>query len=71
MYSMAASVFFDRAEFEGSPLNLGGWAQKLTGKPGMTVGGIGVSKGVYDSKRDGGAAASNNLPQIMERFQTR
>lgn len=60
--------YFDRAEFEGSPLNLGGWAQKLTGKPGMTVGGVGVSKGLYDSRRDGGAAASNNLLLLMQRF---
>lgn len=60
--------FFDRAEFEGAPLNLGGWAQKLTGKPGMTVGGIGINKGAYDSSRDGSASASNNLPLLMARF---
>jgi 2,4-dienoyl-CoA reductase-like NADH-dependent reductase (Old Yellow Enzyme family) len=60
--------YFDRAEFDGSSLNLGGWAQKLTGKPGMTVGGVGVNKGLYDSRRDGGAAASNNIPLLMQRF---
>ena len=24
--------YFNRAEFDGSPLNLSGWAKKLTGK---------------------------------------
>jgi 2,4-dienoyl-CoA reductase-like NADH-dependent reductase (Old Yellow Enzyme family) len=61
--------YFDRAEFEGSPLNLTGWARKLTGKLGMTVGGVGINKGMYDSKADGGADASNNLPLLMRRFQ--
>jgi len=60
--------YFDRAEFDGSPLNLTGWARKLTGKLGMTVGGIGVNKGMYDSNRDGSAAASDNLPLLMQRF---
>jgi 2,4-dienoyl-CoA reductase-like NADH-dependent reductase (Old Yellow Enzyme family) len=29
-------------EFEGSPLNLAGWARKLTGRPAMTVGSVGL-----------------------------
>ncbi|MBV9842730.1 MAG: NADH:flavin oxidoreductase [Sphingomonadaceae bacterium] len=29
-------------EFEGSPLNLAGWAKKLTGKASMTVGSVGL-----------------------------
>jgi 2,4-dienoyl-CoA reductase-like NADH-dependent reductase (Old Yellow Enzyme family) len=33
--------YFDRAEFEGSPLNLSGWARKITGKLSMAIGGIG------------------------------
>ena len=44
--------YFDRAEFEGSPLNLSGWAKKLTGKLAMAVGGIGLDRGMYDSNRD-------------------
>jgi 2,4-dienoyl-CoA reductase-like NADH-dependent reductase (Old Yellow Enzyme family) len=60
--------YFDRAEFEGSNLNLTGWAKKVTGKLTMTVGGVGINKGMYDSKVDGGADASNNLPLLMERF---
>ena len=49
--------YFDRAEFEGSPLNLSGWAKKLTGKLAMAIGGIGLDRGMYDSSRDGRAAA--------------
>lgn len=64
-----ASVrYFDRAEFEGSPLNLAGWAKKLTGKLAMTVGGVGMNQGMYDSLASGGAGASNNLPQLLWRF---
>ena len=60
--------YFARAEFEGSPLNLAGWAKKVTGKLAMTVGGIGLSKGMFDSNKDGRAEASDNIPLLMERF---
>jgi hypothetical protein len=30
------------AEFEGSDLNLAGWTKKLTGKPTITVGSVGL-----------------------------
>jgi 2,4-dienoyl-CoA reductase-like NADH-dependent reductase (Old Yellow Enzyme family) len=64
-----ASVrYFNRAEFEGSPLNLAGWAKKVTGKLSMAVGGVGLTKGYYDSKREGGAAAAYNFDPLVERF---
>jgi 2,4-dienoyl-CoA reductase-like NADH-dependent reductase (Old Yellow Enzyme family) len=64
-----ASVrYFNRAEFEGSPLNLAGWARKVTGKLSMTVGGVGLSKGMYDSRRAGGAEAAYNFDPLLERF---
>jgi 2,4-dienoyl-CoA reductase-like NADH-dependent reductase (Old Yellow Enzyme family) len=34
---------FDLPEFEGSDLNLAGWAKKLAGKPAITVGSVGLS----------------------------
>ncbi len=34
---------FWEPEFEGSDLNFAGWAKKLTGKPTITVGSIGLS----------------------------
>jgi 2,4-dienoyl-CoA reductase-like NADH-dependent reductase (Old Yellow Enzyme family) len=60
--------WFDRAEFEGSPLNLSGWARKLTGKLSMAIGGIGLDRGFYDSKRDGRAGGSDNIRLLMARF---
>jgi 2,4-dienoyl-CoA reductase-like NADH-dependent reductase (Old Yellow Enzyme family) len=60
--------YFNRAEFEGSPLNLSGWAKKVTGKLAMAVGGIGLDRGMYDSNRDGKAAAVDNTALLMERF---
>ena len=60
--------YFARPEFEGSVLNLAGWAKKVTGKLAMTVGGVGLSKGMYDSKKDGGAEAAHNIALVVERF---
>ncbi|MGQ4362159.1 NADH:flavin oxidoreductase [Streptomyces sp. SAS_272] len=34
---------FDVPEFDGSELNLAGWAKKLSGKPSITVGAVGLS----------------------------
>jgi 2,4-dienoyl-CoA reductase-like NADH-dependent reductase (Old Yellow Enzyme family) len=62
--------YFDKAEFEGSPLNLAGWARKLTGKAAQTVGGVGLSSGVYDSRKDGGSAAAlGNVYKVAERLE--
>jgi 2,4-dienoyl-CoA reductase-like NADH-dependent reductase (Old Yellow Enzyme family) len=60
--------YFNRVEFEGSPLNLSGWAKKVTGKLAMAVGGIGLDRGMYDSNRTGKAAATDNITLLMERF---
>lgn len=61
--------YFDRAEFEGSPLNLSGWARKLTGSRAMAVGGIGLDRGFYDSRRDGRAGGADNIALLMARFE--
>ncbi|MCM2459395.1 NADH:flavin oxidoreductase [Pseudomonas sp. CG7] len=69
-----ASVrYFDRAEFPevggvDGELNLAGWAKKLTGRMAMTVGGVGLNNGMYDSRKQGGAQAANNLELLMKRF---
>jgi 2,4-dienoyl-CoA reductase-like NADH-dependent reductase (Old Yellow Enzyme family) len=64
-----ASVrYFNRPEFEGSTLNLAGWARRLTGKLSMAVGGIGLDKGYYDSKRAGGSQAVHDFQPLMDRF---
>lgn len=38
----ASTRRFNDPEFEGSDLNLAGWTKKLTGKPSMTVGSVGL-----------------------------
>ncbi|MGO8856859.1 MAG: NADH:flavin oxidoreductase [Steroidobacteraceae bacterium] len=64
-----ASVrYFNRPEFEGSPMNLAGWAKKVTGRLSMAVGGVGLDKGYYDSQRDGTAQSSYNFEPLMQRF---
>ncbi|ODN43276.1 oxidoreductase [Piscirickettsia litoralis] len=40
-----------QAEFAGSVLNYAGWIQKITGKPTMTVGNIGVDHAYKDSRQ--------------------
>ena len=40
---------FWEAEFVGSMLNLAGWAKKLTGKPSITVGSVGLAKEMLDT----------------------
>jgi 2,4-dienoyl-CoA reductase-like NADH-dependent reductase (Old Yellow Enzyme family) len=62
--------YFGRAEFPttGSLLNLAGWAKKLTGKRAMTVGGVGIDKGYYDTMAGAQTVAVSNLDPLMERF---
>ena len=62
--------FFDTPIFEGSDLNLAGWAKKLTGKLSMTVGGIGLDKSSGPAKHiDDSQQSANNLPRVTERFE--
>lgn len=64
-----ASVrYFDRPAFAGSDLSLAGWARKLTGKHSMAVGGVGLNKGMYDSKSD--VAVVDNVDAVIKRFET-
>ena len=49
---------FWEPEFEGSELNLAGWTKKLTGKPSITVGSVGLDGGFVDEKKRGMAAES-------------
>jgi len=63
-----ASVrYFDRPAFDGSELNLSGWAKKLTGKYAMTVGGVDINKGMYDGAAH--VAAADNVDALVRRFE--
>lgn len=44
---------FWETEFEGSELNLAGWTQKITGKPAITVGSVGLDKAFVDEAAKG------------------
>jgi len=70
---------FDRSErrfwipaFEGSDLNLAGWIKKLTGKPTMTCGSVGLDIDMWQSMAEGRAAEQSlgcfqRLTQMFER----
>jgi 2,4-dienoyl-CoA reductase-like NADH-dependent reductase (Old Yellow Enzyme family) len=65
----ASTRYFDIPAFEGSTLNLAGWAKKITGKPTMTVGGVGLNKGFgasMDKRTDSDSV--NNFDPLMNRF---
>ena len=66
----ASQRYFDTPIFEGSPLNLAGWAKKLTGKASMTVGGVALDKAKGGARHIGDSQQSvNNLPLLVKRFE--
>lgn len=66
----ASQRYFDTPTFEGSSLNLAGWAKKLTGKASMTVGGVALDKARGNAKHiDDSQQSVNNLPLLVERFE--
>lgn len=66
----ASQRYFDTPIFEGSNLNLAGWAKKLTGKASMTVGGVALDKAKGNAKHiDDSQQSVNNLPLLIERYE--
>ena len=59
-------------EFDGSPLNLAGWAKKLTGKLAMAVGSVGL-EGTLDaarvSEQSAAAVTQANLGALVEMME--
>jgi 2,4-dienoyl-CoA reductase-like NADH-dependent reductase (Old Yellow Enzyme family) len=56
---------FWEPEFEGSDLNFAGWAKKLTGKPTITVGSVGLT-GEFIAAYGGEASQPASLDQLMK-----
>ncbi|MFD9124862.1 NADH:flavin oxidoreductase [Kitasatospora sp. NPDC059571] len=54
-------------EFEGSDLNLAGWARKLTGKPSITVGSIGLD-GDFIKAFQGEGAPVKAIDNLLDRL---
>lgn len=58
---------FWEPEFEGSDLNFAGWAKKLTGKPTITVGSVGLT-GEFIASWGGEASEPASLDNLIERM---
>jgi 2,4-dienoyl-CoA reductase-like NADH-dependent reductase (Old Yellow Enzyme family) len=57
---------FWEPEFAGSDLNLAGWAKKLTGKPAITVGSIGLEQEMLQTMFSPEPAAQSRLDRLIE-----
>jgi len=58
---------FWEPEFEGSDLNLAGWTRKLTGKPTISVGSVGLTEEFIATYRDGSAEVAG-IDNLLERM---
>ncbi len=59
---------FWEPEFEGSNLNLAGWAKKLTGLPTITVGSVGLHGDFFEAFQGQGAEAAS-LDELFDRLE--
>jgi 2,4-dienoyl-CoA reductase-like NADH-dependent reductase (Old Yellow Enzyme family) len=64
----ASTRRFNDPEFEGSDLNLAGWTQKITGKPTMTVGSVGLDSDFLRSYA-GKAAHKQGVDALIRRLE--
>ena len=64
LFDCSQRRFWD-PEFEGSDLNLAGWAKKLTGRPSMTVGSVGLTAQFAQASGDG----AETLAALMRRYE--
>jgi 2,4-dienoyl-CoA reductase-like NADH-dependent reductase (Old Yellow Enzyme family) len=62
---------FWAAEFPGSDLNFAGWVRKLTGRPTVTVGSVGLMTDLFDNFETGRCSAPNvgRLSDLAARFE--
>lgn len=62
---------FWEPEFEGSDLNLAGWTKKLTGKPSITVGSVGLDEEFISGfmGKSAEATGEKGLEELIERFE--
>lgn len=64
----ASTRRFNDAEFEGSHLSLAGWTKKITGKPTITVGSVGLDLEFVRALFQGETAHSAGLDALLERL---
>ncbi|EPZ42698.1 NADH:flavin oxidoreductase [Alicyclobacillus acidoterrestris] len=60
---------FWEPEFEGSDLNLAGWTKKLTGKPTITVGSVGLDGEFMSLFTEGKGAGNAKIDGLIERLE--
>jgi 2,4-dienoyl-CoA reductase-like NADH-dependent reductase (Old Yellow Enzyme family) len=63
----ASTRYYHQPAFDSSPLTLAGWTKKLTGKPTMAVGGIGLNKELKSSFFES-VETVDNLPDVAQRI---
>lgn len=58
-------------EFDGSDLNLAGWTKKITGKPTITVGSVGLDNDIFGEEPGRGYRAANpaGLENLLKRME--
>lgn len=59
---------FREPAFPGSPLNLAGWARKLTGKPAIAVGSVGIARDMLETFASGDAAGREGVDEAAMRL---
>jgi len=55
-------------EFEGSDLSFAGWTKKITGRPTITVGSVGLSGEFLQSLFQGSGAKKTDFTELLRRF---
>ncbi|MFC5406392.1 NADH:flavin oxidoreductase [Cohnella soli] len=61
---------FWEPEFEGSSLNFAGWVKKLTGKPTISVGSVGLDQ-EFTSAFSGQGAGTSDIDQLLVRLENK
>ncbi|WP_223067501.1 NADH:flavin oxidoreductase [Paenibacillus caui] len=65
----ASTRRFWEPEFEGSDLNLAGWTRKLTGKPAITVGSVGLDSDLTSLFEEGKGAKAASIENLLQRLE--
>lgn len=66
----ASTLYFSVPGFPevDDDLSLAGWAKKLTGKPSLAVGGVGMAQDLFQSHETGGASVEKNWNEAARRI---
>jgi 2,4-dienoyl-CoA reductase-like NADH-dependent reductase (Old Yellow Enzyme family) len=68
IFDCSTRRFWEPAFAEGD-LGLAGWTRKLSGKPVMTVGSVGLTTDLFGSLGEDGARTAANIAQLMAMFE--